>query len=130
MRRDKGRLDAAGVRVLLVGMGAPEQAEPFRRRFQVPFPLACDPQQVLYGLSSIPRGRVAQVLGPAALARGVGAMLRGHVAGIPVGDVLQLPGAVGVEEHGVVWYVHQGTSASDHATAEAILAAWEGHRGG
>ena len=124
LRREKDRLDTAGLQVLLVGMGNPEESEQFRRRFQVPFPLVCDPHQDLFRALAIPRGHANQVLGPAMMARGLGAMLRGNLAGRPVGDVMQMPGAVGVGTTGEIWYVHTGTSAADHATVDQILAVW------
>lgn len=124
LRREKGRIEAAGLQVVLVGMGNPEQSERFRRQFRVPFPLICDPEQALYQAFSIPTGSSAQVMGPAIVARGLGAMLRGNWAGKPVGDVMQMPGAVGVSTAGEVWYVHSGESAADYATVDQILDAW------
>ena len=105
-------------------MGSEEESGKFRWHFRVPFPLVCDPSQDLYRLLTIPRGSANQVLGPATLLRGLGTMLKGNLAGRPVGDVLQLPGAVGVDTSGAVWYAHTGASAADHATVDAILAAW------
>ena len=124
MRREKARMDAAGLQVLLVGMGTLEESDRFRRRFQVPFPLVCDSHQDLYRALAIPRGHANQVLGPTMMVRGLGAMLRGNLAGKPVGDVMQMTGTVGVGTTGEVWYVHTGTSAADYATVDQILAAW------
>jgi peroxiredoxin len=123
LRRERGRSEAAGLGVVLVGMGSPEESQAFRRRFDVPFPLVCDPEKRLYTLYGLGTGKVAEVLSPRVLLRSLGALGRGHVPGRPQGDVLQMPGAFVIDRDGTVLLAHYSRDPADHPAPEALLAA-------
>jgi hypothetical protein len=127
LRHERWRFEEAGLQVVLVGMGNREESEQFRRRFQVPFPLVCDPDQDLYRVMSLPKGNASQVMGPSLVLRAAKSVLRGNLPGKPVGDVLQMPGVVGVDTAGGIWFSHIGRSAADYAPMDEIFAAWAAH---
>lgn len=123
MRRAKPRLDAAGLRVLLVGMGSPEESEAFRERFRVPFPLVCDPEQELYRSYGLGKATLGEALGPTVVLKSLRALGRGHVPGKPRGDVFQMPGVFVVGPGGRILFRHYARDPSDHPSVESLLEA-------
>lgn len=123
MRREQGRFEAAGLGVLLVGMGTPAESEAFRRLLDVRCPLVCDPDRRLYELYGLRRGSVGQVASAGVLLRSVGTLLKGHLPGVPQGDVLQLAGAFVVDQTGAVRFRHLSRDAADHPAVNDLLGA-------
>lgn len=123
MRRARPALAAAGLDLLMVGMGTPEQTAAFARELDLPFPVLADPERVAYRAYGLPETSPRAMLRPAsgvALAR---AMLGGHRGGRPVGDPRQLGGAFVIDRQGIVRLSHPSTHLGDHATVEELLAA-------
>jgi hypothetical protein len=123
LRREQGRFEAAGLGVVLVGMGTPAESEAFRRLLDVRFPLVCDPDRSLYELYGLRRGSVGQVASAGVLLRSVRALLQGHLPGMPQGDVLQLAGAFVVDRSGEVRFRHLSRDAADHPKVDDLLGA-------
>ena len=124
MRREKDRFYELGARVVLVGLGSPEESAAFKARFEVPFPLIADPQKKLFDAFGLKRGSFASLLTPAMAARGIMAMvIKGHGIGAPVGDVRQLPGVFVIDTAGRIRFSHFAVHAADHPDAEVLLKA-------
>jgi peroxiredoxin len=112
LARDQSRLNAQGVRLVLVHMGSPEQGETLVKSFGLDgaVPIS-DPQKRLYAAFNLARGSLTQLFGPRVWVRGfVAGILRRHGVGALVGDGFQMPGA---------FLVHQGVirRAFRHADA-------------
>lgn len=125
LRRHHARFEELGANVLLVGMGTPAECAEFKRRFAVPFPMAADPERRLYAdfaLRSMPPWKM---LSPALALKGVAAIARGHGAGMPVGDVRQLPGVFIIDRRGVIVFSRPADDPSGHPAPEELFAVLE-----
>lgn len=87
------------------------------------FPLLADPAGRAYAAYGLRRGRFAQLFGLTVLRRAVGATFRGHIAGLPAGDSLLLPGAFVIDPDGRIRLAHYARHVADHARVDRLLAA-------
>lgn len=85
------------------------------------FPLLADPSGSAYAAFGLGRGGLAQLFGPAVIARAIGAALRGHLPGAPSGDVLRMPGAFVVGPDGRIRLAHYARHVGDHAPVDLLL---------
>ncbi len=121
MRHAKGDIEDAGGRVLLVGMGSESVTREFIARFDVPFPMVCDPDQHLYRDFAIDRMSPLGFLSPTMALRGIAAMADGHTMGLPEGDVRQLPGVMIIDSEGTIRFRHDGEGPADHPAPETLV---------
>lgn len=121
MRHAKEDIESAGGRVVLVGMGSAAQTREFVARFDVPFPMVCDPDQHLYRDFSIERMSPLGFFSPTMALRGIGAMAQGHTMGLPEGDVRQLPGVIIISRDGGILYRYDGHDPADHPSPAALV---------
>lgn len=125
LRREQDRFEAAGVQVVLVGMGTPEESEEFRRTFKVPFPLVSNPDKSLYRAFDLKRMGALGFLSPTMAIKGLAVVARGHTIGRPTGDVRQLPGVFVIDTAGQIVLSHYGSGPEDHPSAESLLTVLE-----
>jgi peroxiredoxin len=116
------QFDEKGFQVVLVGLGTIEQAARFRTERSLSFPIICDPQKELYRQYGLSRGGVSSLVSAAVLLKSMRAMSRGHVPGIPRGDVMQLPGVFLINTDGNILYSYYSKDASDHPPVDTLLA--------
>jgi peroxiredoxin len=121
LRHARKEIEDAGGRVLLVGMGSPNVTREFIERFDVPFPMVCDPDQHLYRDYTVRRMSPLGFLSPTMALRGIAAMAQGHTMGLPEGDVRQLPGVVIIDGEGVIRYRHSGGDPADHPSPATLV---------
>jgi peroxiredoxin len=122
LRRAKRQFDNAGARILIVGMGTETQTEQFKKKFKVPYPMACDPEKRLYAAFDIGQVSLIGALKPGIALKGLAAMAKGHGIGVPQGDVRQLPGVFIIDTDGSILYSHYAKDPADHPSPEEILA--------
>jgi peroxiredoxin len=123
LRRNRSRFEKAGANVLLVGMGSPAECTQFKERFDVPFPMVADPQKKLYQAFALKSMPAWKALSPALALKGLAAVARGHGAGMPVGDLRQLPGVFIIDRQGGIVFSRPADDPAGHPSAEEILAA-------
>ncbi len=90
----RARTEAAGVRIVLVHMGDWTGISHMLDKYGLK-DISCigDPEQKLYRLFGLKRGRLGQLLGPKVWWRGVQAgIFAGHGLGKPTADASQMPG--------------------------------------
>ncbi|MDJ0887047.1 MAG: peroxiredoxin-like family protein [Desulfobacterales bacterium] len=121
LRHAEEDIRQAGGNVVLVGMGTASQTREFIERFNVPFPMICDPDQHLYRDFSIERMSPLGFFSPTMALRGIAAMAQGHTMGLPEGDVRQLPGVVIVESDGRIAYRYDSQDPADHPSTATIV---------
>ena len=121
MRSRKEDFDRAGARVVLVGMGSPEECTAFLQKFDIPFLMISDSKQALYRQFHLERMSPLGVFSPAVAIKGLAAMARGSGIGKPIGDVLQLPGVFVLDAGGRIVFRHQPAGPADHADPDRIL---------
>lgn len=123
LRSRKAEFEQAGARVVLVGMGTPEECTQFLLEFDIPFPMIADPQRALYRQFHLRRMSPWGVLAPTVAIKGLAAMARGSGIGKPIGDIRQLPGVFVIESGGRIVFSHQPAGPADHAAPDAVLEA-------
>lgn len=117
----RNNFEERGVKIVLVGLGTPEQAEKFRTEFSLSFPVICDPRKEVYRQFGLGRGGVASVASPAVLLRGMRTLSHGFGPGIPQGDVMQMPGVFLIDTEGNIRYSYFSKDVSDHPPIDALL---------
>jgi peroxiredoxin len=89
----------------------------------VPFPCLADPQRAGYKAFGLRRGSWWEVIGPAAIGRGMQAARKGHHIEKAIGDVMQLPGTFIIDRDGTVRYARYGRHSGDHPQTSALVSA-------
>jgi peroxiredoxin len=118
-------LARAGVRVVLIGNGTPDQLAGFVERNRLAgraVDLVTDPTLAVYRALGLLRSRWA-TLGPRALYEMVRAMGAGHPHLHVEGDAMQQGGAVVVDPRGIVSFAKRNRSIGDHAPASDLVEA-------
>jgi peroxiredoxin len=116
-------IDRAGVHVLLVGNGTPDQMAAFRERHALSdkkVELVTDPELVGYRAAGLERS-IGSTLGPRSMLEHLrlwGTGLRGHRV---AGDMTQQGGAMLVDAVGVVRLARRSHSIADHVAASDLV---------
>jgi len=121
--RERDGLKTAGIDVVLVSSGSPAQAEAFRHDYEVPFPIVCDPDCVLfkkYGLRDMdPR----DYRSPRMLVQVVKVLAQGYGYKSGQGSSSQLGGVFIIDTGGKVRFAHIAANAADHPSPQEIIQA-------
>ena len=128
MRHERQAIEDAGGQIVLVGMGSVVQAKAFTQRFELTFPMICDPDQHLYREFAIARMSPLGFISPTMALRGIAAMAQGHTMGLPEGDVRQLPGVVIIDAEGIIQYRYESSGPADHPSPQTLVAALQAIR--
>lgn len=123
MRHNLHRFEEAGGRLALVGMGSPEQTAAFVKQFEIVCPMIADPDRRLYQAFGLRTASALEFLAPSLAIKAVAAMVEGNRAGMPIGDIRQLPGVFILDTRGRIVFSHRAKDAADHPDAGTILAA-------
>jgi len=123
LRQKLPPFEQAGGRLVLVGMGTPEEAAAFTRNLEIPVPMISDPERRLYRDFSLKTASIPELFLPSVAFKAITAMAQGHTVGLPVGDIRQLPGVFIIDTGGRIVFSHVGKDAADHPDAETLLAA-------
>ncbi|MBF0555530.1 MAG: redoxin domain-containing protein [Nitrospirae bacterium] len=121
LHREKDRLEGLGIKIILVGMGTPKQAEAFRKNYSPSFVIICDPRKVLYKAYGLIEAGITGIVSPKTIMRGLGALGRGYLPGIPSGDIFQLSGVFIIDRDMVVRYCHYARDISDNPSIDEIV---------
>lgn len=79
-----------------------------------------DTDGVLFDAFGLKRGTLTQLLGPRAIWRAFGSMLKGHFVGKPTGNETQMPGVFLVHRREVLWE-HRARHAGDQPDLAAAM---------
>lgn len=121
LRREKDRLDAAGLRIVLIGLGTPDEARSFRDAFNLPFTVLCDPEQRIYRLYGLGRTDLAEELKPGALIGWVPATVRYGMGSPGRQDATRLGGTFVVGRDGKVRYAFRAQRMRDRADIGTLV---------
>lgn len=123
LRQKLPQLEQAGGRVVLVGMGTPEESAAFSKKTEVPFQVISDPGRRLYQTFGLKMASTLELISPAVVVKAFAAMAQGNTVGMPVGDIRQLPGVFVIDTGGRIVFSHIAKDPADHPDADTILAA-------
>jgi peroxiredoxin len=112
---------SAGIDIVVVGNGPPQQAGIFSHEMRAPFPVLTDPTGKAYEAYGLGKASRGAMFAPAAILGGIRAALLGHLPKRPQGDPLQLPGQFLIDGNGVIWHADRPRRISDVPTADALL---------
>lgn len=111
--RDRGVIEAAGVRIVLVHMGDAEAIAKLTTKYGLGgVDRICDPDRKLYQAFGLKRGRLRQLFGPKVLWRAFPqGVLSRHGIGRLTADGFQMPGLFLLDEAGIVRRFRHRTAA-------------------
>jgi peroxiredoxin len=121
LRRKKEQFQKRGARVVLVGLGTPEETAAFKAQFDVPFDMIADPEKRLFKAFHLKQASTGDLLSVGLAVKGLSAMLRGHGLGIPKGDVRQLPGVFIIDTTGRIRFSYFAEGPADHPDPDELL---------
>jgi prostamide/prostaglandin F2alpha synthase len=127
LHRDRDRFRDAGVELVVIGQGRPEQADAFRRSQGVEgLELLVDPTREAYKAAGTKIATLNELLGPRVVLKGIrrSAASRVH-QGRTVGHPAQLGGVLLVMPDGSVPYAHLAEDAGDNPPNHELLSAVE-----
>jgi peroxiredoxin len=122
LRHKEDRFERLGARVVLVGLGTPEETAAFKEQFHVPFDMIADPQKRLFKAFHLKQTSLGGLLSVGMAVKGLSAMARGHSMGVPKGDVRQLPGVFIIDTGGRIRFSHFAKDPADHPDPDTLLA--------
>lgn len=102
-------------------MGTPKQAERFRKNHAPSFTIICDPHKILYKAYGLHAAGITGIISPKTIIRGLAALGRGNLPGLPSGDVFQLSGIFIIDKNMVIQYVHYAKNISDNPSIDEII---------
>jgi hypothetical protein len=111
---------AKGVRLAVVGSGAPHYAKAFRESVGGSVPIYTDPELHTFKALSFKRG-LGGIFSGSMWKRGVVAFSKGYRQGAVQGDATQLGGVLGLTAGGEIFYKYQSEFAGDHPSLDDLL---------
>lgn len=121
MRREKALYEAAGLQIVLIGLGVPEKAREFRDALALPFRVLCDPEKASYqAFGLLRRLNLLREVNPLSAWHFVANATRYGVAGTKQ-DMLQLGGVFIVDSSSTVRYVFESVRASEQPNTADVL---------
>ena len=124
----QSELTKRGVTLAAVTMGEPGEAVEFGAARAPGVVMLSDPQQEAYQAYGLGRAGFLETMGPGVWASGFDLVAGGHVGGVPVGDVRQMPGVFIVGPDGRTLFAHYSKHIGDHPKPQQILAALDAVR--
>ena len=123
MRREQDELRKAGIDVVLVGSGSPEKAGSFRHDFEVPFPIVCDPDCVLYKKYGLKDMKTCDFFSPSLAVKTLKVLAEGYGHKSGQGPERQLPGVFIIDTGGKVRFAHYAADAADNPSPQELIQA-------
>lgn len=124
MELHKDEIEAAGLRVVAVGLGQPKHARHFGDKLAPSVECVTNEEPVLHSTFGIERGNMLRLIAPDAIKAGARAASRGHTQGQSTGDAQRLPGTFIVDAAGIIRYAHYGKHAGDNPDLLSLLRWW------
>lgn len=129
MELHREEIEAAGLRVVAVGLGQPKHARHFGQRLAPSVECVTNEEPVLHAAYGVERASLLRLVMPDAIRAGARAAARGHTQGEATGDTQRLPGTFIIDADGIVRYAHYGKYAGDNPDLPSLLAWWREENG-
>ena len=128
MERAREQFEAAAARLALIGQATPRQAAYFRNQQGLHLRVLADEKRESYKAAGAKRANTRELVGPGVMAKGALATIRTRrLQTRPIGDVVQLGGAMVIVPDGRVAWSHMSRDPSDNSQPAEILAALRAH---
>ncbi len=124
MELHREEIEAAGLRIVALGLGEPKHARRFGDTLAPNVDCLTNEEPTLYEAFGIGQGNMVRMLAPDALLAGARAAARGHSQGKATGDQQRLPGTFIVDAAGIVRYAYYGKFAGDQPDLTELAAWW------
>jgi len=119
--RKEQRFKEVGVQIVLVGLGDLGETRKFVKQMQIPFPMICDKERLLFQTYGLKRMGLKDMISPSLFVKLAKTVGQGHGPGIPKGDPSQLPGVFIIDTRGCIRFAHYARDAADHPSVEQIF---------
>lgn len=115
-------VEAAGLGVVLIGLGKPDKAQRFKDEMGTLFPVLCDPQKASYAAYGLQAMNIFRQTTP----REITALLadRSKAGGTIISlqeDMMQLGGTFVIDCSGTIRFAHRGIRIGERPTIAALL---------
>ena len=117
-------MEAAGLRVVAVGLGQPKHARQFGDRLAPSVDCETREEPELHAGYGIGRANMLRLLAPDAIKAGIDAAGRGHTQGQTTGDAQRLPATFIIDADGIVRYAYYGKFAGDNPDLAEVIRQW------
>ena len=117
-------IEAAGLRIVAVGIGRPEHARRFGERLAPNVACVTHEEPEVHAEFGIEQGNMLRLIAPDAIAAGARAAGQGHKQGTATGDTRRLTATFIIDETGTVRYCYYGKHAGDHPDLSEIVRLW------
>lgn len=124
MELRKDEIEAAGLRVVAVGLGRPVHARRIGDRLAPSVDCVTNEEPALHAAFGIGRANLLRLMSPDSLAAGARAAARGHAQGQATGDQLRLGATFIIDQDGTVILAHYGKHPGDHPDLSDWLRRW------
>ena len=124
MELHREEIEAAGLRIVALGLGEPKHARQFGDKLAPNVDCLTNEEPVLHAAFGIERGNLLRMLAPDAIRAGARAASRGHSQGQATGDSQRLPGTFIIDRDGIVRYAYYGKFAGDQPELTELVAWW------
>lgn len=125
MELHREEIEAAGLRVVAVGLGEPKHARRFGDKLAPSVDCLTHEEPVIHQAYGIEKGNMLRMVAPDALMAGARAASRGHTQGQATGDTQRLPGTFIIDPMGIVRYAYYSKHAGDHPDLQPLLRWWQ-----
>ena len=124
MRDEADRFGDLGARVVLIGLGRPEQAADFCGRRRLAFDCVVQPERTAHKAFGLRRGTWNETTGPAVWVPWMKNVAAGRLqGGFGQGDPAQMGGTFVVDTEGIVRYAFRARRSSEIAGTDEVLEA-------
>lgn len=129
MELHREEIEAAGLRIVALGLGEPKHARQFGDKLAPNVDCLTNEEPTLHAAFGIERGNILRLMAPDAIRAGARAASRGHSQGQATGDAQRLPGTFIIDSGGIVRYAYYGKFAGDQPELAELVAWWRENGG-
>ncbi len=129
MELHREEIEAAGLRIVALGLGEPKHARQFGDKLAPNVDCLTNEEPTLHAAFGIERGNILRLMAPDAIRAGARAAARGHSQGQATGDAQRLPGTFIIDRGGIVRYAYYGKFAGDQPELAELVAWWRENGG-
>ena len=121
MEQSHEEIEAAGLRIVAVGLGEPKHAQRFCGKLAPSLVCYVDQDETAYKTYGLQQGGILALAGPATFIVAARAAASGHVQGEATGDTRMLPGTFIIDGAGIVQFAYYSRHPGDHPKIKKLV---------